>query len=196
MLIYTFRKHVNDKKEEKLIIPVSSDLHPIEKLKSSRKAKKDVIEVQNQLNEARMINIDPNESLEQKAARELMEDFKSKKNISKTKIFELPMHPDELPLDGAEESKIEDYEKVPIADYGKALLRGMGWKEDEEKEKVFDVPVVRPKGLGLGADKVVKKQPLLIEPAQNEILEIKRNGYVKVLAGKYRNLYGTVSFFI
>jgi hypothetical protein len=69
----------------------------------------------------------------------------------------------------------------------------MGWKEEEEKEKAFDVPTVRPKGLGLGADKVVKKQPLLIAPGQNETLEIKRNANVKILAGKHKNLYGTVS---
>lgn len=69
----------------------------------------------------------------------------------------------------------------------------MGWKEEEEKEKIFDAPAVRPKGLGLGADKVVKKQPLLIPPALHEKLEIKKNACIKILAGKHKNLYGIVS---
>lgn len=34
-----------------------------------------------------------------------------------------------LPPEGEAESTLEDYEKIPISDYGLALLRGMGWKE-------------------------------------------------------------------
>lgn len=30
-----------------------------------------------------------------------------------------------------EESSLEDYEQVPIEQFGLALLRGMGWKEGE-----------------------------------------------------------------
>lgn len=31
--------------------------------------------------------------------------------------------------EGAEESSLEDYDSVPISDYGMAMLRGMNWKE-------------------------------------------------------------------
>lgn len=175
----------------KLIIPVSTDQHPIEKLIASRKIKKEVDKIKKELDNTKL----ENETLEQRAAREIMEDLENKEKKSEAKILELPIHPDELPLEGAKESNIDDYERIPITDFGKAMLRGMGWKEEEEKEKekVFDFPVVRPKGLGLGADKAVKKQPLLIPPAPNETLEIKRNACIKILAGKHKNLYGTVS---
>lgn len=47
-------------------------------------------------------------------------------------------------------------------------------------------------GMGLGADKVIKKPKLLVQPSANEVLEIKKNACVKILAGKYKDLYGTV----
>ena len=28
-----------------------------------------------------------------------------------------------------EESTLEDYERIPVSDFGAALMRGMGWKE-------------------------------------------------------------------
>lgn len=30
-----------------------------------------------------------------------------------------------------EESKLEDYEKIPVENFGLAMLRGMGWKEGD-----------------------------------------------------------------
>lgn len=137
------------------------------------------------------------ETLEQQAARELIEDLQLKVVKTEVKVFEVPINADELPLEGAKESSIDDYDRVPIGDFGKAMLRGMGWKdepkEDDSKKVEFDGPILRPKGMGLGADKVVKKQPLLIAPNQSETLEIKRNACVKILAGKHKNFYGTVS---
>jgi hypothetical protein len=51
-------------------------------------------------------------------------------------------------------STLEDYERVPVEEFGAALLRGMGWKEGDEKKG----SVARPKDvkrrqnlLGLGA---------------------------------------------
>lgn len=197
MTKFIFRKNPHDQEEQKLVIPMTNDqkTRPIAKLMTSRKIKKEVDEIKKELDSTKLENGN-DETLEQRAAREIMEDLHDKETKSETKIFELPIHPDELPLEGAKEPTIDDYERIPIGDFGKAMLRGMGWKEEEEKEKIFDVPVVRPKGLGLGADKVVKKQPLLIAPAQNETLEIRRNACVKILAGKHKNLYGTVSNFI
>ncbi len=31
-----------------------------------------------------------------------------------------------------DEASLEDYEKVPVEDFGAALLRGMGWKGDSK----------------------------------------------------------------
>jgi len=57
--------------------------------------------------------------------------------------------PDELPLDS------EGYRRVPIEQFGAALLRGMGWKDDNDdkkKKKSDDEPSMpRPHRLGLGA---------------------------------------------
>lgn len=136
-----------------------------------------------------------NETLEQQSVREIIEDVNKASIEPKSKVLELPLHPDELPLDGGVQSSMDDYEKIPIVDFGKALLRGMGWKEEQKKDDLIplDVPVPRPKGLGLGADRCIKKQPLLVQPGANETLEIKRNAFVKILAGKHVNHYGIVS---
>lgn len=42
----------------------------------------------------------------------------------------------------------DDYESVPVEEFGEALLRGMGWKDGDKVEPVKSVP--RPKGMGLG----------------------------------------------
>lgn len=137
----------------------------------------------------------PEESLDQRAAREIIEELSKKDETNETKIFALPVNADDLPLEGAKESTLGDYENIPINDFGKAMLRGMGWDEAKEKKAAenIEAPFVRPKGMGLGADKVIKKQALLIQPTQSEKLEVKRNACVKILAGKHMNLYGTVS---
>lgn len=187
-------KNSKDEDKKELIIPMTNDqkTRPISKLMESRKAKK----INTDKSNGEASKMDENETLEQKAAREIIEDLKNTSLKPEIKVLELPLHPDELPLNGAVESTIDDYEKIPIADYGKALLRGMGWKEEEKKDvDKFDVPVVRPKGLGLGADKVIKKQKLLVAPAINETLEIKRNAFIKILAGKHKNLYGKIEGF-
>ncbi|XP_048475912.1 G-patch domain and KOW motifs-containing protein [Rhincodon typus] len=52
-----------------------------------------------------------------------------------------------------------DYEAVPVDAYGLAMLRGMGWKKGEGIGRTFKQDVkplehqLRPKGLGLGADR-------------------------------------------
>jgi len=59
----------------------------------------------------------------------------------------------------AEQSSLDDYESIPVDKYGLAMLRGMGWKPGEgiggfKKQVIATIdPVVRPKGLGLGASR-------------------------------------------
>lgn len=48
---------------------------------------------------------------------------------SETKVFALPLTEEKFVAEGAEEPSLDDYEKVPITDYGMAMLRGMNWKE-------------------------------------------------------------------
>ncbi|XP_052869534.1 G-patch domain and KOW motifs-containing protein [Anopheles cruzii] len=142
-----------------------------------------------------------NETLEQRATREILEDIQQTNVKSEqSSNFVVPLLPEDLPLDGARESSMEDYESVPIAKFGLAMLRGMGLKDPDPKKVDpkaggLDLgPVMRPKGLGLGADRAMKEKPInahLIPPAQGETLTMKCGAQVKVLAGKYEDAYGT-----
>lgn len=145
------------------------------------------------------------ETLEQKAAREIMEDLKERQeNFGKQDNFVVPLKPEDLPLEGAQESTLDDYEAIPIESFGMAMLRGMGFKEDtsaaaaKKKEKddklLPDGPVMRPKGLGLGAERAPKEAAgkLLIPPAKDEVLAMRNGAFVKVLTGRQKDAYGTV----
>lgn len=150
------------------------------------------------------IDVDvPGATLEQKAAHEILNDLREKQDLNGNdggKGLVLPiLSAADLPLDGAKESTIEDYESVPVSHFGMAILRGMGFKEAEKKPSEkgdptkIDGPMLRPKGMGLGADKMIRPKPLLVEPAKGEVLEIKKNCCVRVLCGKYKDQYGMVS---
>lgn len=104
----------------------------------------------------------------------------------------LPMAADKLTLDGAKESTMDDYDNIPITQFGMAMLRGMGLKDEEIISKKNKDIELRPKGMGLGADKVIKKAKLLVAPSANETLEIKKNAYVKIIGGKNKDLYGQI----
>ncbi|XP_055636013.1 G-patch domain and KOW motifs-containing protein [Toxorhynchites rutilus septentrionalis] len=138
------------------------------------------------------------ETLEQKAAREILEDLKGQQELADAKDnLVVALKPEDLPLEGAVESTMDDYESMPIQKFGMALLRGMGWKEDpnapKKDDKLPDGPVLRPKGMGLGAERVPKdKTKLLIPPAKDEALVMQKGAFVKVLAGKHKDCYGTV----
>jgi len=54
---------------------------------------------------------------------------------------------DELP----EESTGDDYRNVPVEAFGMAMLRGMGWNPNDEKNTKIHQPKSRPGQLGLGA---------------------------------------------
>ena len=96
----------------------------------------------------------------------------------------------------AEVSTMDDYENVPIEQFGMAMLRGMGWKEGggiggfkNEVVPIFD-PQVRPKGLGLGATRPNKKATAVKEG--EEKLELKKGAFVKITSGAKKGLYGEV----
>ncbi|XP_075145427.1 uncharacterized protein LOC142220276 [Haematobia irritans] len=140
------------------------------------------------------------EDIEKRAAKELLAELHANSTSLNSESLVLPVvHPNDLPLEGAKESSMDDYDNIPIQDFGKAMLRGMGWVEPPKPAKggppVDEMPSVRPKGMGLGADKALKPKPLLVAPAANEVLEIKRNAYVRILGGKHKDLYGQIEGF-
>ncbi|XP_032514635.2 G-patch domain and KOW motifs-containing protein [Danaus plexippus] len=133
-------------------------------------------------------DIPNNETLDQMAVRELMEGAKNVK-VEDTPALVVPVNVKPV-FEGQVESTLDDYESVPIQDFGLAMLRGMGWSEGKEQSK-YKQPQLRPKGLGLGADKVVKENQKN-KSSNDEELSIVKNAYVKITSGKYSGYYGKV----
>ncbi|CAH1710482.1 unnamed protein product [Aphis gossypii] len=113
-----------------------------------------------------------------------------------TKIVEVPLIQDHQ--EGMEMSTAEDYERIPIDKFGLAMLRGMGWKPTEgvgKNSKIISasLPEIRSKGMGLGADKLIKS----VRKTQDseEELKLKKGSYVQFKVGKLNGLYGEVCGF-
>ncbi|KAJ3416002.1 hypothetical protein HDV05_003599 [Chytridiales sp. JEL 0842] len=58
-------------------------------------------------------------------------------------LYDMKHRPDEVTE--------EDYDQIPIEDFGKAMVRGMGWRDEDHKEDGFVFHKPRPNLLGLGA---------------------------------------------
>ena len=90
-----------------------------------------------------------------------------------------------------------DYEEVPIAAFGMAMIRGMGWDPSvgigrtfKQNTKVMET-TVRPKGLGLGASAPkIKSQET--KDSGEETLELKTGAYVLVQSGSHKQKYGVI----
>ncbi|RUS79391.1 hypothetical protein EGW08_012851 [Elysia chlorotica] len=93
-----------------------------------------------------------------------------------------------------------DYEQIPIEHFGMAMLRGMGWTKDRGigKNGKSIAPIealLRPKGLGLGADRNnagPDKKTDTNDEENKEELDLKKNAYCVVTDGVNKGLYGTV----
>ncbi|KAK9309983.1 hypothetical protein QLX08_000599 [Tetragonisca angustula] len=139
-------------------------------------------------------------TLEEQAAKEIIQELKSKdEQETKTNDLSLPLVEDES-LKGKEQSTLEDYERIPIDAFGVAMLRGMGWQPGKgigKNEKVVSavIPELRPKGMGLGADKVTLQKKSADSKKQEEELKIEKGTYVKIIAGKQSNNYGQIEGF-
>ncbi|XP_019963524.2 G-patch domain and KOW motifs-containing protein [Paralichthys olivaceus] len=107
-----------------------------------------------------------------------------------------------------ESSTEADYESIPVEAYGIAMLKGMGWKKGEGIGRTFKQDVkpiehqLRPKGLGLGADRSEIKD---LEPTKHkrppkpgeerekeEELVMGPGGCVLVESGAHKELYGKI----
>lgn len=185
----------NDKKEVKgpLIIPmVQSTTNILDRRKNVNLDKK------------APINDKPDSELtvDELAARELIREAQNSSLEKTTKVFVLPnVAADTIEIEGKEESTIEDYESVPISDYGLAMLRGMGWTEgsgigkNNQKIKMVE-PALRPKGMGLGASQISKDQKT--KPAldkNGKELTLCKGGFAKITDGKKKGCYCEVQGF-
>ncbi|XP_049436837.1 G-patch domain and KOW motifs-containing protein [Epinephelus fuscoguttatus] len=107
-----------------------------------------------------------------------------------------------------ESSSQADYDSVPVEAYGLAMLKGMGWSKEEGIGRTFKQHVkpiehqLRPKGLGLGADRSAIKD---LEPSKHkrppkpgeerekeEELVMGPGGCVLVQSGPHKDLYGKI----
>ncbi|KAL3853503.1 hypothetical protein ACJMK2_017039 [Sinanodonta woodiana] len=102
--------------------------------------------------------------------------------------------------DGPEEA---DYDEVPIEQYGLAVLRGMGWKEEDgigktNKKSVVPVDaVLRPKGMGLGADRSQANtlNASKVGGGKSEVEEqivLKKGTHCFIQKGPNKDLYGVI----
>ncbi|VDI25344.1 Hypothetical predicted protein [Mytilus galloprovincialis] len=102
-----------------------------------------------------------------------------------------------------DEPEENDYEEIPIDQFGLAMLRGMGWQEGQgigkNNKAVAPVnAVLRPKGLGLGAD---RSQAAQLNDSKKgsgkndneEALVLKKGAYCVLLKGANKDMYGIVS---
>ncbi|XP_077185577.1 G-patch domain and KOW motifs-containing protein [Paroedura picta] len=176
---------------------------------------------------ASLQDLDGSNGVEAQAVRELIEESKKSQEQweSGSKIdpaFAIPLLMQNRVPDGYEdgekmdlslrpESSTEsDYEEVPVEAYGVAMLKGMGWKAGEGIGRTFKQDVkplenrLRPKGLGLGADRSAAQDLLPSRPqrplkpgeeqskSKDEPLGLVTGGAVYIEAGPHKELYGKI----
>lgn len=134
-------------------------------------------------------------SLDAQARREILESLNNPDgDENETKVFSLPLTTN-APKEGEKEPTLDDYENIPIQEFGLAMLRGMGWKPDENKNnKPMDV-ILRPKGLGLGADKSATQTTTSKSNTNPEEAKLVKNCCVKITGGMFKNNYGKLESF-
>jgi len=93
-----------------------------------------------------------------------------------------------------------DYDEIPVGEFGRAFLRGCGWKEGEGigRTNKCVVPLkiceARPKGLGLGSHLPSKPSPSRSEKNGSKTEEnvLKKGSYVKIVSGSSKDSHGKV----
>ncbi|EKM56264.1 uncharacterized protein PHACADRAFT_253300 [Phanerochaete carnosa HHB-10118-sp] len=100
------------------------------------------------------------ENEDQKAIRALLEGAGAEGKGPRVEVIAAVSEDDAYRQDVAElpePASLEDYERVPVEDFGAALLRGMGWKEGTAANRKGKGPIepwlpqARPALLGIGA---------------------------------------------
>lgn len=107
--------------------------------------------------------------------------------------------------EGVSDREIEeaDYDEIPLEHFGMAMMRGMGWKDGEgigkKGKSIAPIEaVLRPKGLGLGADRSQatklneSKQIPANSKEKDDHLLMKKDTCCVVLKGIHADLYGVI----
>nr|CAH7735414.1 unnamed protein product [Callosobruchus chinensis] len=185
---------------EPLIIPIKEDQKGIvDRIKQARAQQSNKANLKSQ----ELEDIPDTElTLDELAARELLNDAKKRlelHNDPEGKVLVLAANTKNIEsVEGEPEPTLEDYENIPISDYGLAMLRGMGWKEGmgigkkAVKINVAKPPDVRPKGLGLGATRDIQIQEMSKEKAvdkDGKQLILVKGAFCKIIAGSNKGSY-------
>jgi len=70
-------------------------------------------------------------------------------------------------------ASLEDYARVPVAQFGAALLRGMGWDGKEDKPYL---PEARPALLGIGAEEQANSDKRRVKTPYVPVKQVARSG--------------------
>nr|CAI5866922.1 unnamed protein product [Callosobruchus analis] len=184
---------------ETLIIPIKEDQKGIvDRIKQARAQQSNKAIQKNHGSED---NPNTELTLDELAARELINDAKKRFEQHynpEGKVLVLPTKEKVIEaLQGEPEPTLEDYENIPISDYGLAMLRGMGWKEGmgigkkAAKVNVTKPPAIRPKGLGLGATRVIQEETSkerAIDKDGKQLILVK-GAFCKIIAGPNKGSY-------
>ncbi|VDL44381.1 unnamed protein product [Hymenolepis diminuta] len=142
------------------------------------------------------IKPEPTDELTTKALEALNSenvDVDMKPTLSNTEAIIVPPKEEEENIDDA------DYEQIPIEQFGLALLKGMGLKEEDLKNNSTSddyAAKVRLKGLGLGADPEVLKRSREVArrsfDKDDERLSWKVGSKCQIIFGRHNGQYGSV----
>jgi len=180
-------------KKEETLVEIKSETPveiPSRELTEEEKAAKEIIEESKTWEENQDKGQNPNENLIISVHKNENEPELDEKAIFDADVEAKP-----------EASKLEDYEKIPVEGFGMAMLRGMNFKPDEgiggfRKAKIDCIePVMRPKGLGLGATRAPtnsSNENKNGESDKKEKLVLKKGAYVQITSGSNKGKYAEV----
>uniref|UniRef100_A0A0K2U045 G patch domain and KOW motifs [Danio rerio] n=1 Tax=Lepeophtheirus salmonis TaxID=72036 RepID=A0A0K2U045_LEPSM len=130
----------------------------------------------------------PGDSLEAKAIQELLQGRSIDAGLDK----DLIIYQESLKKAGNDATE-EDYDSVPIEEFGMAMLKGMGWTPQSKKTIGTLEATLRPKGLGLGA--AVPKTKKKGTSKDEEELEMVVGAYVLISQGPHKHKYAQINGF-
>ena len=183
-------KGVQKKEETPIETKLESVEIPSRELTEEEKAAKEIIEESKTWEENQDKGENPNENLIISVQKNENEPELDEKAIFDADVEAKP-----------EASKLEDYDKIPVEGFGMAMLRGMNFKPDEgiggfRKAKIDCIePVMRPKGLGLGATRAPtnsNSENKNGESDKKEKLVLKKGAYVQITSGTNKGKYAEV----
>ncbi|XP_053908248.1 G-patch domain and KOW motifs-containing protein isoform X2 [Cuculus canorus] len=144
----------------------------------------------------------PPGSVEAQAVQELLEEVRQSQEPGEGEggpPLAIPLRLQEGDVPPRPQPGPQDYEAVPVAAFGLAMLRGMGWSQGEGIGRTFKQVVkplehrLRPRGLGLGADPAPPGAPQNRGGEEaGEIWGLEVGATVRIESGPHRGMEGKV----